>query len=44
MLGKTVGRRRRGNRGRDGWMSSPTNRHEFEKTPGDSEGQARLAC
>ena len=24
MLGKTVGRRRRGNRGRDGWMSSPT--------------------
>ena len=27
----------------DGWHH-PLNGHEFEQTPGDSEGQARLAC
>ena len=39
MLGKTEGRRvTGGNRGRDGWMVSPTSGHECEKPPGDSEG------
>ena len=33
-----------GNRGRDGWMASPTQWHEFEKTPGDSEGQGSPVC
>ena len=32
------------NRGRDGWMASLTQRHEFEETPGDSKGQGSLAC
>ena len=32
-------------RGWDGWMISLTiNEHEFEQTPGDSEGQGSLAC
>ena len=31
-------------RGWDGWMVLLTNRHEFEQTPGDSEGQGSLAC
>ena len=30
-------------RGWDSWMASP-NGHEFEQTPGDSEGQESLAC
>ena len=30
MLGKTEGFRRRGHRGRDGWMASRLNEHEFE--------------
>ena len=25
-------------------MASPTQRHQFEQTPGDSEGQGSLAC
>ena len=41
MLGKIEGRRRRGY---DGWMASLNNRHEFEQTWGDSEGQGSLAC
>ena len=50
MLGKIEGRRRSG-----GWGVVVTgeemvewhhqlNGHEFEQTPGDSEGQGRLAC
>ena len=31
-------------RGRDGWMASPTNGHEFEQTPGVGEGQGSLEC
>ena len=31
-----------GNRGWDGWMASLTQWHEFEQTPGDSEGQGSL--
>ena len=45
MLGKIEGRRRR-------WVTEDKmvgwhhwlNRHEFEQTPGDSEGQGSLAC
>ena len=44
MLGKIEGRKRRGRRGWDGWMASPTQWTEFEETPGDSEGQGSLAC
>ena len=33
-----------GNRGLDGWMAIPTHGHEFEQTPGDTEGQWSLAC
>ena len=37
---KIEGKRRRGDRGWDGWVASLTpNRHEFEQTLGDSEGQ-----
>ena len=32
-----------GGRGCDGWMASLTHGHEFEQTPGDSEGQESLA-
>ena len=38
MLGKIEGRRRRGSRRLDGWISE----HEFAQTLGDSEGQAQL--
>ena len=31
-------------RGWDGWMASPRNRHEFGQTPGDREGQGSLVC
>ena len=41
LLGKIEGRR---SRGRDGWMASPLNGHEFEQAPGDGEGQGGLAC
>ena len=42
MLGKIVGRRRRGDRGRDTmhWL----NGHYFEQIPGDSERQGSLKC
>ena len=29
---------------RSGWIASPTQWIEFEKTPGDSEGQGSLVC
>ena len=44
MLQKIEGRRRRGSRGWDGWMASPTHGDESEKTPGDSGGQKSLVC
>ena len=44
MLGKIEGKRRRGKQdetvGWHHWLSG----HEFEQTPGDSEGQGSLAC
>ena len=40
MLGKIEGRRRRGSRRLDGWISE----HEFVQTQGDGEGQGSLAC
>ena len=45
MLGKIEGRRRRRWQ-RMRWVGwhHRLNRHEFEQTPGDSEGQGRLAC
>ena len=46
MLGKIEGRRRRGLEAEDdmiGWYRQ-LNEHEFEQTPGDSEGQGSLAC
>ena len=43
MLGKTEGRRRRGQQ-RTGWLHGITNSmHESEPAPGDSEGQGSLA-
>ena len=42
MLGIIEGRRRRGDRGWGDWMTSWLNGHEFEWTPGDSEGQGSL--
>ena len=45
MLGKIEGRRRRGATEDEliGW-SDLLNRHEFEQTLGDSEGQGSLVC
>ena len=44
MLGKIVGRRRRG-RQRMRWLDSITDSgHEYEQTPGDGEEQGSLAC
>ena len=45
MLGKTEGRRRRGQE-MTKWLDDITglNGHEFEQTPGDSEGEGSLAC
>ena len=45
MLGKTVGKSRRGLQ-RMRWLDIITNSngHEFEQTPGDSEGQGSLVC
>ena len=44
ILGKTDGRRRRGwQRTMVGWHHR-LNGHEFEQTPGNSEGQGSLAC
>ena len=44
MLRKIEGRRKRGQQ-RMRWLDGITDsRHEFEKAPGDSEGQGNLAC
>ena len=44
MLGKIEGRRRRGQE-RMKWLDGITDSvHEFEQTPGDSEGHGSLAC
>ena len=44
MLGKTGGRRKRGQQ-RMRWLDGITDSmDEFEQTPGDSEGQGSLAC
>ena len=43
MLGKTEGKRRRGQQRMRG-MHHLLNGHEFEQTLGDSEGQGSLAC
>ena len=42
MPGKVEGMRRRDNRGRDGWMASPT--QGYEQAPGVDDGQGSLAC
>ena len=42
--GKDSGQEEGGERGWDGWMDHQLNGHEFKQTPGDSEGQASLAC
>ena len=38
VLGRIESRRQGDNRGQDGWMTSPTQRYEFEKTPGGGKG------
>ena len=43
MLGKIEGRRRRDDKGWDGWMLSWLNGHEFEQAPGDGKRQGSLA-
>ena len=45
MLGKIEGRRRKG-RQRMRWLDGITDfsGHEFEQSPGDSEGQGSLVC
>ena len=45
MLGKIEGKKRRGATEHEmvGWHHR-LNGHEFEQTPGDSEGQGSLAC
>ena len=45
MMGKIEGRRRKGMTENEmvGWHY-PLNRHEFEQTLGDGEGQGSLAC
>ena len=43
-LGKTGGRRRRGQQ-KTRWLDGITDsRHEFEQAPGHGEGQGSLAC
>ena len=44
MLGRIEVKRKRGNRGRDGWMTSSTQWTWIWATLGDSNGQANLAC
>ena len=44
MLGKIEGRRRRGKEDEMVGWHHQHNRHEFEHTLGDSEGQGSLAC
>ena len=43
MLGKIEGRKRREQQ-RMRQLESQLSRHEFEQTPGDSEGQKSLVC
>ena len=43
MLGKTEGRRRRGDSEKVGWHHQLSG-HEFEQALGDSEGRGSLAC
>ena len=43
MLGKTEGRRRRGQQ-RMKWLDHRLNGHEFEQALGDADGQRSLAC
>ena len=44
MLGGIVGRRRRADRGWDGWMASPTQWTWVWVNPGRDDGQGSLAC
>ena len=44
ILGKTEGRRRRGQQRWDGWWHHWLNGHEFKQALGDSEGQGSLVC
>ena len=44
MLGKTEGRRRRGQQDEMVGWHHRLNRHESEQAPGDGEGQGSLAC
>ena len=44
MLGKIEGRRRRGRENEMVGWHHQLNGHEFEQTPGDSEGQGSLEC
>ena len=44
MLGKIEGRRGRGRQRMRRLQGNTLNGHEFEQTPGDSEGQGSLAC
>ena len=44
MLEKIEDRRRREDRGGNGWMASLTQQHEFEQALGGGEGQGSLAC
>ena len=44
MLGRTEGKRRRGQQRTNGWWHHRLNGREFEQTPGDSAGQGSLEC
>ena len=44
MLGKIEGRKKRGPEVEMVGWHHPLNGHEFEQTPGDSEGEGSLAC
>ena len=44
MLGKTEGRRRRGRQDELVREHHQLNGHEFEETPGDTEGKRSLVC
>ena len=44
MLGNIESRRRRDDRGWDGWMASPTHGHEFEQALGVDDREGGLVC
>ena len=44
ILGKIEGRKRRGRQDKMAGWHHRLNGHEFEQTPGDSEGQGSLVC